>query len=363
MAGMGDLVDPGAGPRWDDEVAAAAPTPAMPLIRSFEQYVGGPCPLQDGASLTLGWQWRAERKGGPVFALISRNLVGSYKIREAFPLTEEGWAQAWDVLARLSPERAAGTRQVLARRAAADRARQEKAGETPELIALDVESLAPVPGVTLLGGYAPDVDMLVGHQYDIRFREERLAVYRHRRPNLVIELPYADIEAVDIGGPGLVASGGRFQGPAFGALVALEGLTAATVLNSLTVRTAIKTVIRVQAATAELFLLDTRQTPQDLRIYLSRPLAEIRAARAPAPGPPAGLLTGTAPGPLTGTAPGPLTGAPPGPAGGATPGAASGTASAAAQVENLARLAALLESGLITRAEFDTLKANLLRRP
>jgi hypothetical protein len=326
MPGMGDVVDPGAGPRPDDAAAGAETVPAMPFIRSFEQYVGGPCPLEDGASPTLGWQWQAERKGGPVFALVTRNLVGSYKLRETFPLTEAGWAEAWDLLARLSPERAAEARQVLAQRAAADRARQEEAGETPELVALDVESLAPVRGVTLLGGYAPDVDMLVGHQYDIRFREERLAVYRHRRPAPVIELPYAGIEAVDIGGPGLVASGGRFQGQAFGALVALEGLTVATVLNSLTVRTAIKTVIRVQATTAELFLLYTRQTPQDLRIYLSRPLAEIRAARA------AGL------GPATGAA-------------------------GAAQVENLARLAALLESGLLTRAEFDTLKANLLQGP
>jgi hypothetical protein len=125
--------------------------------------------------------------------------------------------------------------------------------------------------------------MLVGHQYDIRFREERLAVYRHRRPDLVIELQYASIEAVDIGGPGLVASRGRFPGLGFAAIVALEGLAAAAVLSSLTVRTAIKTVIRVQAETSELFLLCTRQTPQDLRIYLSRPLAEIRAARAPAP--------------------------------------------------------------------------------
>jgi hypothetical protein len=233
------------------------------------------------------------------------------------------------VLARLSPDRAAGAREVLAERAAADRARQEEAGATPELIALDVESLAPVRGVTLLGGYAPEVDMLVGHQYDIRFREERLAVYQHRRPDLVIELPYAGIEAVDIGGPGLVSSGGQFQGAAFAAIVALEGLAVAAVLNLLTTKTAIKTVIRVQAATAELFLLYTRQTPQDLRIYLSRPLAEIRAAQAAAAG----------------------------------RGAASGPASGAAQVENLARLAALLEAGLLTRAEFDTLKANLLRQP
>ena len=322
MAGMADAVDPGAGPRWGDAMDGAGPAPAMPLIRSFEQYVGAPYPVQDGASPTLGWQWRTERKGGPVFALISRNLVGTYKIQQTFPLTEAGWAEAWDVLARLSPDRAAEASQVLAERAAADRARQEAAGETPELIALDVESLAPVRGVTLLGGYAPDVDMLVGHTYDIRFREERLAVYRHRRPDLVIELPYGAIETVDIGGPGLVSSY-RLSGLAFGAVIALEGLTTAAVLRSLTARTEIKTVIRVQAATAELFLLYTGATPQDLRIYLSRPLAELRAARA---------------------------------------GPAAGPARAGDQVENLARLAAMLEAGLLTRAEFDTLKANLLRQ-
>ena len=82
-------------------------------------------------------------------------------------------------------------------------------------------------------------------------------------------------------------------------------------------------MIRVQAATAELFLLYTGATPQDLRIYLSRPLAELRAARA---------------------------------------GPAAGPARAGDQVENLARLAAMLEAGLLTRAEFDTLKANLLRQ-
>ena len=151
-------------------------------------------------------------------------------------------------------------------------------------------------------------------------------MYRHLRPDLVIELPYGAIETVDIGGPGLVAAGGRFPGPGFAAIVALEGLAAAAVLSSLTIRTAIKTVIRVQAATAELFLLCTRQTPQDLRIYLSRPLAEIRAARAAVTGP------------------------------------AAGPARGAAQVENLARLAGMLEAGLLTRAEFDTLKANLLRQ-
>jgi hypothetical protein len=131
MTGMGDLVDPGAGPRWDDGADGVAATPAMPLIRSYEQNLGAPCPLQDGASPTLGWQWRADKKGGRAFGLITRTLSGSDKLREAIPLTQEGWAQAWDVLARLYPDRAAGARAVLAERAVADRARQEAAGREP----------------------------------------------------------------------------------------------------------------------------------------------------------------------------------------------------------------------------------------
>lgn len=69
---MGDLVDPGAGPRWDDGADGVAATPAMPLTRSYEQNLGAPCPLRDGASPTLGWQWRpgADRCEAPRVALI-----------------------------------------------------------------------------------------------------------------------------------------------------------------------------------------------------------------------------------------------------------------------------------------------------
>jgi Short C-terminal domain len=319
MADMGDMAVPGAGPGGDEIADAAAAAPAMPLIQPSEQYVGSPYPLVDGARLTLGWLWRGDR----AFALVTRGMSGGYKAREMFPLTEDGWAAAWDVLARLSPDAAGQARQVLRERAAQDRARLERDGLTPELIALDVESLAVVRGVTLLGGYAPEVDMLVGHQYDIRFREERLAVYRHPRPDLVIEFPYAEIEAVDIGGPGLVSSPVTWGSRPFGAIVALEGLATAAVLSSLTVRAAIKTIIRVQAADAELFLLCTWQPPEDLRIYLSRPLGEIRAAHAAAAAPDGGT----------------------------------------ARVEHLTRLASMLDSGLLTRAEFDALKADLLRGP
>jgi Short C-terminal domain len=117
-----------------------------------------------------------------------------------------------------------------------------------------------------------------------------------------------------------VKSGGGFAGGGFGAVGALEGMAAAVVLNALTTRKTITTVIRVQAVTAELFLLSTQQTPEQVRMDMSHQLAAIRAARSPAAG-----------------QPGP-----------------------AAQVEQLTRLASMLESGLLTREEFDTLKARLL---
>jgi hypothetical protein len=97
----------------------------------------------------------------------------------------------------------------------------------------------------------------------------------------------------------------------------------AAVLNVLTTRTAVTTVIRVQAPAAELFVLYTRQPPDQLRMGLSQPLGAIRAARTIAARP-------------------------------AVP---------VSPVEELARLAAMLESRLLTREEFDLLKARLLSQP
>jgi len=130
---------------------------------------------------------------------------------------------------------------------------------------------------------------------------------------------------VDIGGPGLVRSGGGFVGGGFGATGAVEGMAIAAVLNAVTTKVLVKTVIRVQAAASEIFMLHTDLTPDALRIQLSQSLGKIRAsqsARAP-----------DAVGPASGTA---------------------------AVVDQLGRLAQMLEAGLLSRDEFDRLKSELL---
>jgi hypothetical protein len=84
--------------------------------------------------------------------------------------------------------------------------------------------------------------------------------------------------------------------------------------------------VRIRATDCELFLLHTRATPEQLRINMSRPLAAIRAARTPSL-------------PVEHKNREPAK--PPSP------------------VEQLTKLASMLESGLLTREEFNRLKARL----
>ena len=101
----------------------------------------------------------------------------------------------------------------------------------------------------------------------------------------------------------------------------------AAVLNAMTTRTSVKTVMRIQGTGCELFLLHSGLTPEQLRIEMSRPLGAIRAARVTEA--------------MARTQHGAPTGSP-------------------SPVEELAKLADMLEKGLLTREEFDLMKAKLL---
>jgi hypothetical protein len=77
--------------------------PAMPVISSSEQVLGGAYPLLDGISPTVGWEFRSEAKGGPGFVILRRTGLGGLKVVERFPLTEHGWARAWQSLVTKNP--------------------------------------------------------------------------------------------------------------------------------------------------------------------------------------------------------------------------------------------------------------------
>lgn len=78
--------------------------------------------------------------------------------------------------------------------------------------------------MTLLGGYAPGSALRIGERHDLRFLDDRIAACAGGLSRVVMDIPYGDVEGVDIGGPGLVKSGGGFAGDGFGSVGALEGM-------------------------------------------------------------------------------------------------------------------------------------------
>jgi hypothetical protein len=101
----------------------------------------------------------------------------------------------------------------------------------------------------------------------------------------------------------------------------------AALLNKLTTRNKIQTVVRVQGANYEFFLLYTELTPEQLRIELSRPLGAIRQAQS---------VTSR------------------------SESRGSVSSQGTSVVEELNKLADFLERGLLTRDEFEQMKTRLL---
>jgi uncharacterized protein YbjQ (UPF0145 family) len=122
---MSEPVVPGHSGGQHSMSAGQVSVPAMPVIRESEKYQSSiPFPLVDGLPHTIGWQWHQGSGASPAFVIIGRGRMGGYKILDSFPLTEEGWASAWQSLALADP---AATQKVLLALAAreADAARLE----------------------------------------------------------------------------------------------------------------------------------------------------------------------------------------------------------------------------------------------
>ena len=118
----------------------------------------------------------------------------------------------------------------------------------------------------------------MGTPYTLRFTNELLALSLTQSisSGVALEIPATALRAVEFSGPGKVTQGGRFFGGGFGLVGAAEGLVVASVLNRLTRRTSIHTLIRCEATDLELFFFHGDETPDALRMRLSNVLAMIR---------------------------------------------------------------------------------------
>jgi Short C-terminal domain len=290
-----------------------AGVPATPSVSPDEMWQGAPNVLVDEGRHTIGWLGRPENKGGPVFVIVRLGRLGGRKVVERHPMTDQGWSKAWRGFVRLDPAAAGKVLAVLAGRAQRERllaVRRE----------LGPRSLAFLSPVVFVGGHVSGTELAPGQRYELRFLEERLLVFAQDGIEAPAEFAYGALEAIEVDGPGRVDRWSTGQQALildvfgeWGALAAYSGVR-------------IKTFVRIQTADGELFFLHTSMLPEDVRVLLSRGISAVREARA--------SLASAADG--------------------------HGRPSAVSLVDELTRLAGLLDQGLLTKEEFDQLKARLI---
>lgn len=196
--------------------------------------------------------------------------------------------------------------------------------------------------MTFTGG-SGEVPLATGQAYDLRFLGDRIMVGPPGSANAIVEVPYPDVETVEVNGPGQVSKPpGEVLAVilALGVVGALLGLVVLGLLGLLlgavvfglvgaligAASTKIETIVRIRGRDAEFYFLHTEKRPDALRIELSEPLRAIENARAAQAGgldEPAELASESIP-------------------------------------DQLSKLGSLLHQGLITSDEFEHLKAKLI---
>lgn len=172
-------------------------------------------------------------------------------------------------------------------------------------------------GCAVVGGFGHDI--LAGARVNLLCREREIAIVTGG--DEVAAAAYEDVNLLEVGGRGEMRSGGGFIGGGFGLSGAAEGMLVASVLNSLTSKTKVETLISLRTDHWQLILLYNKATPDAVRIELAPALARVdKALRS-------------------------------------SKGAAS---SAGSTADELAKLAELHAAGVLTDTEFSAAKARLL---
>jgi hypothetical protein len=309
---------------------AVLQSPAMPDVPDSELYRGSPRLLRSSdVRHSIGWQ--DHRTAGPGFVVVRLPSLGAVKVVSRFPLTPEGWDSAWRALAALDADAATTISITLAARA--ERRRwAELASNTVGLWSMTYD------------GGSGGASLTRGQAYDLRFRDERLTICLPAAGAVLVGLAYKDIEAVDVDGGdrgqssaaiigvlSAVALGGALIGYI---IYGLLGLFLGALLLGLMAGAAMalantaRAILRLRGPDSEFFFSKAGQDPDALRIALSEPLVAIARARSgeqPAPAEPA---------PAAGTIP-----------------------------DQLTKLASLLADGLLSREEFEQLKARVIAQP
>src|SRR5215471_13350691 len=94
------MAEPGELEKEPDGVSGSISSVApKPVIMDYE-WGGWSQLLIDDRHLSIGWQDRPEKKGGPSYLVGRVSFSGGTKVIERLAFTAEGWAKAWRFLMR-----------------------------------------------------------------------------------------------------------------------------------------------------------------------------------------------------------------------------------------------------------------------
>ncbi|AMO23929.1 hypothetical protein GCM10027034_19830 [Ramlibacter solisilvae] len=134
---------------------------------------------------------------------------------------------------------------------------------------------------TALGGSGTVLEP--GLACTIAFGEHSIRVFSKSQLQTVLRID--EVTSLELGGTGRTESGGGFVGGGFGLEGAAIGMAAASILNALTTKSEINTVVRVAWDRGEAFFHTSAFTPSDGRIKLSKTFTNVANANPKAADP------------------------------------------------------------------------------
>lgn len=238
-------------------------------------------------SLCFGWTATTEAHPGQ-FQLAKLAFSGGAKPVQLWPMSEEGWREAWAFLVQHHPQLAAAVRAVWAKDAALGQYVKRRAQLQSALNGEGV--LDRLPRCVLLGGYGYADNATPGSRVDLHFTTWGIWMTEADEFSPLLRCAYETVRHLEFKG-GAIRKGGGYVGGGFGVLGAAEGMAIAGLLNALTTSTEIQTTMRVESDTAEAFLFTDTATPQQLTMRLSQVRGRIRRSDV-APAAPAAAVPG-----------------------------------------------------------------------
>ena len=113
--------------------------------------------------------------------------------------------------------------------------------------------LKSLANCVLLGGHGYGETLQPGARMDLYFTAEGLWATQKGWSTPVIKSPYLDAIAIEFEGPGRITKGGGYWGGGFGLKGAAEGMAIAAILNGITTKSEIRSIIRWESWSMEAF--------------------------------------------------------------------------------------------------------------